>query len=175
MDNIFTVIVIIIIAVLSLIGEIRKKQKTKKGAKPAGRGWVQKLDAFLTDIQNRLEQQSKESPTDAFDWNRLRDGGVATRSRSDADEDVFDEPVFEEVEPPSRPKRMPPEASAGVQAARSDETQVVPRAPQPKTLHAGKPSYAAIAVSRADLRKAVIWSEILGPPVALRDQLSDRR
>lgn len=171
MDNIFTWIVIII-AILSAISEIRKKQRAKKGAKPKGRSWVKKLDAFLTDIQNRLEQQSKGSTDGASEWSRLRDGGEVGRSRSDADEEVFDELVFEEIEPPPRPKEKP---SARVRPTRSDETQSVPGAPQPKALDAGKPSYAAMAVSRAELRKAVIWSEILGPPVALRDQLGDRR
>jgi hypothetical protein len=176
MENILAVIVIIIIAALSLIGEIRKKQRAKKGARPAGRGWVQRLDAFLTDIQNRLEQRSKESATGAFDWNRLRGGGDGTRSRSDAQEAVTGELVFEETEPPPPlPKKQPLAVSARTQTVRSDETPSVPDAPQPMALHTGKPSYAATAVSRADLRKAVIWSEILGPPVALRNQLNDRR
>lgn len=174
MDNIVTLIIVIIIVVSSVISEIKKRQKTQKGLKTEGGGWFKKLDAFLTDIQNRLEQQSKESSTGGFDWSRLRDGGDANRSRSDADEEVVDELVFEEIELPLRPKEKPPEAPDRIRTVQPVETPV-PSASQLAALHAGKPSHAAMAVSRAELRKAVIWSEILGPPMALRDQLSGRR
>ncbi len=175
MDNIFTLIVIII-AVVSVVSKIKSKQKTKQGATPpGGGGWIKKLNDFLADIQTKMEQQSKDRTTGASGWDQLLDGGEGFSSPSDADEAALDDLVFEEAETPPHTKKMPSAAPVRAQTTRSDKTQFVPGIPRRKAVHAGKPSYTSLATSRADLRKAVIWSEILGPPVALRDQFGGRR
>jgi hypothetical protein len=91
------------------------------------------------------------------------------------DEAALDDLVFEEAQTPAASEKMPPAAPVRAQTIRSDKTQGAPGVRRRKAVHAGQPSYTSMAVSRADLRKAVIWSEILGPPVALRDQRGGRR
>jgi len=171
MENIFTLIVIII-AVLSVFSKLKGKQKTQPGS-----AWVTKLRAFLTDTQKKIQQQSKDHTAGASGWDRLLDSGETFRSPSDADEAALDDQVLIEAETQPPVKRMPPEAPVRIQqTSPADTTQLVPAAVQRrKALHAGKRSHTFIAAGRADLRKAVIWSEILGPPMALRDRHSGRK
>lgn len=170
MENIFTLIVIII-AVFSVFSKLKGKQKTQTGG-----AWVTKFRAFLTDIQRKVEQQSKDHTAGASGWDRLLDSGETFRSPSDADEAAPDDQVLVEAETQPPAKRMPPEAPLRIQQTLpSDTTRLVPAAQRRRAFHAGKRSHSFRAAGRADLRKAVIWSEILGPPIALRDRRSGRR
>ena len=175
MDNLITLIVIVI-AVWSLLSKFKAKQKRRQGATPSQGGWIFKLNAFLTDIKRQIEQQSKDRITGAgtSEWDRLLDGDEISIPPSDEDETGLDDWVLEEAESP-RPKEMPPAAPARARATQTDKIPFVPVASQRKTSQTGQPSFTTTTVSRADLRKAVIWSEILGPPVALRDQHGDGR
>jgi hypothetical protein len=167
MENIVTLIVILIV-LWSVISKRRAKKKARRGdAAPPGGSWIARLNTLLTDIQKRLQQQPKTSAGGTFDWRRLLDG-EALRSQSDADEAAPDEPVFEEMAPSAAPESTPPADPAVARVTRADRTQPVPDTPRREAYQRGKPSFASTAASRSDLRKAVIWSEILGPPVALR-------
>lgn len=174
MENIVTLIVIII-AVLSMFGKWKAKRKKQPGATPLVGGWATKLKALIADIQRQVEQQSKDRTNGASGWDQFLDDGEEFGSPSDVDEAALDDLVFEEAQTQPHPKKMPPAAPVRAQTIRSDKTQVVPGVTRRKAVHAGQPSCAPMAVSRADLRKAVIWAEILGPPVALRDQRGGRR
>lgn len=175
MDNIITLIVIFIV-LGSMIRKLKARQKAKQGATSKGANWITKLNAFLADIQRQIEQQSKGRTSGASGWDHLLDGGEPYRSQPDADEAALDDRVFEEAQTQPHPKKMPPAAPVRAQAIRSDKTRVVvPGVTRRKAVHAGQPSCGPMAVSRAGLRKAVIWAEILGPPVALRDQRGGRR
>jgi len=174
MENIFSLIVIIIM-VFSVFSKLKAKLKTKQGTTPKGGGWFTKLNALLSDIKHKIEQQAKEGAAGASGWDQLLDGGEEFSSPSDADEAVLGDLVFEEAETPPHTKKMPPEAPVRAQTTRSDKTQRVPCVTGRKAVFAGKPSYTSMVASRADLRKAVIWAEILGSTVALRDQFGGRR
>jgi len=174
MDNIVTLIVIFIV-LGSITRKFKARQKAKQGATLPDGGWLTKLKAALADIQRQIEQQSKGRTSGASGWDHLLDGGEPYSSQPDADEAAPDDRVFEEAQTQPHLKKMPPAAPVRSQAIRSDKTQVVPGVRRRKTVHAGQPSCAPMAVSRAGLRKAVIWAEILGPPVALRDQRGGRR
>ena len=175
MENIIALIVIII-AVSSIFRKLNAKRKINQGAAPPGDSWVTKLNAFLIDIQRKIEEQSKNRTAGASGWDQLLDGGEGFSSPSNADEATLNDLVFEEVGTPPQTKEMPPAAPVSTLTTRSDKAQFVPGdIPRRRVVHAGKPSYTSMAGSRADLRMAVIWTEILGPPIALRDQFGDRR
>jgi hypothetical protein len=170
MENIVTLIVIMI-AVLSLLYKLKVKRKTQPGG-----SWVRKFRVFLTDIQRKIEQPPKNQTAGASGWDRLLDNGEAFRSPPDADENALDDQVLLEAETQPVMRRIPPEAPVRIQQiSPPDTTQSSLAARRPKALRTGKPSHTFMAASRADLRKAVIWSEILGPPMALRDQHNGRR
>jgi hypothetical protein len=174
MDNIVTLIVIFIV-LGSMTRKFKARQKAKQGATPPDGGWLTKLKAALADIQRQIEQQSKGRTSGASGWDHLLDGGEPYSSQPDADEAALDDRVFEEGLTQPHPDKMPPAAPLRAPTFRSDKTRVVPGVTRRKAVHAGQPSCATMAVSRADLRQAVIWAEILGPPVALRDQRGGRR
>ena len=174
MDNIITLIVIFIV-LGSITRKLKTRQKAKQGATPPDGGWLTKLKAALADIQRQIEQQSNGRTNSASGWDQLLRGGQPYSSQPDADEAAPDALVFEEVLTQPHPDKMPPAAPGRAQTIRSDNTRIVPGVTRRKAVHAGQPSCATRAVSRADLRKAVIWAEILGPPVALRDQRGGRR
>ena len=174
MENIVTLI-LIFIALWLISRKFKAQQKTKQGATSKGGNWITRLNAFLADIQRKIEQQSKDRTTGASGWDQFLDDGEEFGSPSDADEAALDDLVFEEAQTPPHPKKMPPALPVRARTTPSDNTRFDPGVQRCKALHAGKPSCASMAASRAELRKAVIWSEILGPPVALRDQRGGRR
>jgi len=170
MENMFTPILIFIV-LWSIFRKLKAQQKAKSGATSKGGNWITRLNDFLADIQRKIEQQSKDRTTGASGWDQFLDDGEEFGSPSDVDEAALDDLVFEEAQAQPHLKKMAPVAHVRAQTIRSDKTQVVPGGvTRRKAVHAGQPSCAPMAVSRADLRKAVIWAEILGPPVALRDQ-----
>ena len=173
MDNIITLIVIFIV-LGSITRKLKARQNAKQGATPPDGGWLTKLKDALADIQRQIEQQSKGRTSGASGWDQLLRGGQPYSSQPDADEAALDDRVFEEAQKQPYPKKMPPAAPVRAQTIRSDKTQGMPGVRRRKAVHVGQPSCAPMAVSRADLRKAVIWAEILGPPVALRDQRGGR-
>lgn len=174
MENIFTLI-LIFIALWSISRKFKAQQKTKQGATSKGGNWIIRLNATLADIKRTIEQQSKDRTTGASEWDQFLDDGEEFGSPSDVAEAALDDLVFEEARTPPHPKKMPPAVPVRTRTTPSDKTRFDPGVQRFKALHAGKPSCASMAVSRAELRKAVIWSEILGPPVALRDQFGGRR
>lgn len=175
MDTIITLIVIAIM-VVSVISQIKAKQKAKPGAKPSNTGgWVAKLNTFIADIQKKIDEQSKESSPGLAEWRQLMDGGNAGISQTDVPDDSLGDLVFEEDDVPVLPEKKPPVRPVRAQAKPSDKKPVIPDAPQRPALRARKTTLSTMAGNRADLRRAVIWSEILGPPVALKDQPGNRR
>ncbi|MBR9984809.1 MAG: hypothetical protein KFF68_02755 [Desulfosarcina sp.] len=174
MKNVITLIVILI-AVWSMVNKYKAKRKKGSGAKPAPGSWVTKLKGFLADIQRQIEQQSKDRSGNASGWDRFLDDGETHRSSSDGDDLVLDDRVLTEAQTQPPAKKIPPVAPVRGQTFRSDKTQVDPGALRRRALTDGKPSRTFMAASRADLRNAVVWSEILGPPMALRDQRRGQR
>ena len=169
MDNVITLIVILI-AVWSILTKLKAKRKKRSGAKPAHFGWIATLKAFLSDIQRQIEEQSKNRTGDASGWDRFLDESQTDSASTDVNEAVLDDRVLADVQTVTEPKKMPPTRPVRVQPPRSDRTQFVPAAPRPKASPVGRLPRKIMVANRADLRQAVIWSEILGPPVALRDQ-----
>ena len=177
MDNLITLI-FIIIAVLSLLGKIQPKKKTKTESSSTG-GWVERLNTYLTDLQNKMEQQANSDNSNASGWDELMDEADEDDDLYDPDEYSLEDLVLEEETPqPRLSVKKEPAAPSPVSApARpSDQATATPPAPSPQpTLRASHTMGAILAKNRQDLRKAIIWSEILGPPVALKDQTGQRR
>lgn len=168
MDNIFTLIVIII-AVVSVIGKMQAQQK--KGAEPSDSGGlIAKLSTFFTDIQRKIDEQSKGSTTGSSPWSQLSGG-----SQTDTHDDTLEDLVLDEEQAHPLPEKMPPPQPVGARRKRFEKKQILPDAPPRPALRTAKSTYSIVNTNRAELRRAVVWREILGPPVALRDQLSDRR
>lgn len=176
MDNIITFI-FIIIAVLSVLSKIQSK--TKAGAKSANTGgWMTRLNAYLTDLQNKIEQQASGTSANSSGWDELTDNAETADAPYDADEYSLEDLVLEKEQPQPRlaVKKEPPAPSPVSAPARPSDRAIATPEPSPQpALQACKKMGSILARNRQDLRKAIIWSEILGPPVALKDQTGRQR
>ncbi len=169
MDNIITLIVVIIV-IVSAVSKIKAQQKPAKGAKPAKPGELAtKLKAFFAEIQERFDAQPPKSTSGASHWGQLMQEDNLNGSSADHFDMSLEDLVLEDEEPPAEPEAKPPARSTRFETKKAKKQH----ADRPTDLRA--PAAAAkTAADRVFLRRAVIWSEILGPPVALRDFPGDR-
>jgi hypothetical protein len=166
MDALITLI-IIIITVVSVVSRIRTKEKSKSGARPAaGSELGTKLKAFFTEIQRSFEEQTPKGPAGASRWQRLQDAGQAKGPPERSYELSYEDLELEEEKPPAAPVKKAPVRRPASDSPKPAVAPPVDSAPAPC---APKPLDAGTASCPESLRKAVVWSEILGPPVALRD------
>ncbi len=159
MENIITLI-IIVITVISVINQI--KTKTQPKVKKAG--LITRLNNYLTDLQRQLEQQTRSRSTNEFEWDQLIEEEELVHPREDSLEDLV---LLEEKEPP------PPPTPARRKTDRPHQRQLHVKArpkikdqPRRRSMRSG---FSKTARHRARLRQAIVWSEILGKPVGLRD------
>jgi len=173
MENLITLI-FIIIAVLSVLGKIQPKKKTRADSE-ASKGWLANLNTFLTDLQDKVEQQTNTNASNSSRWDELMDDEEA--------EDAYDEDEYSlknlslEQDKPQTISAKKEMSSPLVrdQARPMDREGAIPKEAMSPELSATKKTGSTPANNRDDLRKAIIWSEILGPPVALRDPSGNQR
>lgn len=177
MEDLITVFMIIIIAIWSVLSKIRAKRKAASKAKPPDKaGLVTKLHAFFDDIQKRIEQQAKQGDKDSTGWEQLLGRSKTERSQTDYEEESLEDLILEYDEPPAVRKEPPAPPPRRAVLRRPDPIKRVPSdtGMQPG-LDAQKPTSTRMFTDRSELHRAVIWSEILGPPVALKDPYGNHR
>lgn len=173
MENLITVIIILLIAFVSIIRKISAKQAQKQSSgSPAQAGLMGRINAFINEIQQRIEeQQAREDSPSADEWQQLMEEGAPSRRYQEALDDQIMEGGFdiddhpEEITPTRRPEAKPmpspqPPSPPAMPPARAKADLGIP--------------LLGSTMSGANLRRAIIWSEILGPPVALREPGGDR-
>jgi hypothetical protein len=179
MEELILFLFFVIFGILSAIAKVRKDKKKSKSANARGReGLAVRIRAWLIDLQQRIETQSKKAPKGTFDWEQLIDGSKLTHTdttpHDEAREDIDLDTVKETPSPlpeaapaaASPPTRMPtqPLEKPDMMAFEPPRMAIKPRR---------KPVPSVLPTSRSDLRQAIVWSEILGPPIALRDPFKD--
>jgi hypothetical protein len=186
MDDIIKFIVIVI-AILSLVGKFKAKQHKTKRPKPQKTGgWITKLNAYLEEIQKSVEQQADPSKApeqddpeqddmDAAAWRALMEKDTAAISAKHSADDELGDLELELVEEPEQPKTKKVPEAIKVRQDAPTEPQLVPDALQTALVRPPKRRRFKLPANPTDLRTAVIWSEIIGSPVALRDQRYDNR
>jgi len=167
----FVTVVFIIIAILSVISNARKQAAGKTGRAAKARpstGLITRLNEAFAELRKKMEaraRQAKQTRDGHSQWDLL----IESDAEAVAPEESS--PVVEDLpEPPSRKPPAPPRASRAAEKPPKEAEKTVAPIPAPKQRAARKPG---IVLNRAQLRKAVIWSEIIGPPVALRDRSGD--
>ena len=166
-DDIFALI-LIVLAVGSAIAKAvtKAKPKSKEKVTPAAGELQKKLKVFFADIQEKLETQSRKSDSTASQWDQLKRGDKVGGPATNAYELSLEDLVLQDEEEPEKPDIQPPRPPSRVQPQAGGDKQPDPRAIEPLS--------AKTALTPEVLRNAVIWSEILGPPVALRDFSGER-
>lgn len=169
MDSIITFIVIIIM-VVSIVSKL--KAKPKQGKAPArGGGLIDKLNAFLEQAQKNLEQQNRQNREASYEWDQLMEE-EEPEQQVYYERDALEDLIIEEEPPP--PPRIPPREPRRARLER--ERKERPAAATMKTPPPARRGQQrkGIHMGRRQLRKAIIWSEIIGPPVGLRNSSNNR-
>ncbi len=163
MENLITLF-IIVITIISVVNQIKSKTqpKTKK------EGLITRLNNYLTDLQRKLEQQARPHSSGEFEWDQLIEEEELVHTREDSLEDLV---LLEEKEPPPKPARRKTDKPRQRQTRKKVPVEIAPS-------HRRPPLQARLgktARNRSRLRRAIVWSEILGPPVGLRGSIGKRR
>ncbi len=170
-DSIISILLILLFFIFpTLLKRLSQKKKTEpvqagktKNGKAGKLSLFEKLGEQIRQYTENLEQEAqKGKQTQENYWDHLADDGEvqspgeASFETEDYTEDYMEEPVGEPVAEPSVSKE-------------SGRSILKPGKPLP----AGDPSFADPCrqprLSSSQLQQAIIWSEILSKPVALRE------
>ena len=155
-ENLIWIIIIVVYVVFVFLKRALAASKAgEKGVTQRRPEWREKIDKFLSQMKQEIEVTKQEGSNQETGWEEIL-----------PQEDDEPEPVRKEIssqrtaqvlEKTPLPKVKPARAEA---VAGSMEPGVSGEAILQRDL----------AYGVQDLRKAVIWSEILAPPLALRDE-----
>ena len=181
MEELIPFLLFVIFGIISVIGKVKKIKKKKQGTKARGReGLAVRIHAWLTDLQKRIETQSKKAPKGKLDWEQLigrsQLESTHTIPTDDALEDVYLEATEQTPSPVPKAKPLRVSPPPHVLKKSSDKSKMMgvetPRMPKKDRR---RPTPTVLPTDRSSLRLAVVWSEILGPPISLRDPFRDTR
>lgn len=160
--------------VIYIILSIRKALTFgKDGKKPAPGGWQEKLQEMARQIKEDMEKAAREAEglppvpappplpqdpvqsTGAMEWEGLEEYAEPAVMEETVDEESRDYEIL-----------IPVETSVS-ETESAPDVQIVPPEKPLNLLERRKPCRTAFR--RSDLRRAVIWSEILAKPVSLRE------
>lgn len=177
MEDLIAFLFFIIVGIFSVLGKVKKKQKEKQRANARGRGGLTGwLHAWLIDLQKRIETQSKKRPKGSFDWEQItgesQQEQTPTIPFDDASELMGLDVAGEIVSPLPKAQALAPSPRLRMPEKPQGQAVDTPQMPQ---IVRRKPMPSMLLMNRSRLRQAVVWSEILGPPIALRDPFRESR
>jgi hypothetical protein len=164
-------IIIFILYVAAIIHKRRKKKQ--KGAHPSttakkpsrlfaklGEKWSQ----VLKEIEKQAELEKRKKTGQATGWERLVGNQKKPRGKLDTELEWESAPTGPLTPPPLDDFHYDP---------RKDKLKPARNPVTPAAARVRRHAYTKSAYDINDLRKAVVWSEILAPPLALRDPNRD--
>ena len=158
-----SIILIAIVGFYILSFVLKKIIAASKSVKQNGAGktpeWKQKLNRYMAQVRQEMGPAKQEVLPGQTGWER-----VMPRVEDEPEDESEYEPGYA-MEAPARtagPAKKPSSKKIPVPARPARKTK-------PTTVSETQTRPKALGFGIADLRKAVIWSEILAPPLALRD------
>ena len=155
-ENLIWIIIIVVYVVFVILKRARAASKAgEKGVTQRRPEWREKIDKFLSQMKQEIEVTKQEGSNQETGWEKIL-----------PQEDDEPEPVRKEISPERTERVLEKTPLQKVKptpvkaVSESMEWGVSGKKILPKDLEFGI----------QDLRKAVIWSEILAPPLALRDE-----
>jgi hypothetical protein len=191
-------LVYILLFILKRMFAASKAAKQSAAQQPAAKktsGWKEKLDGFMAQLKKELEGNQQEQPGDRTGWDDLipreprkvdpreteplESGSGITEGAG-----MQKEPALETGRVQAPPSALKPSEKQDLCTVpdlytvidKKDAAPVVEPSPEPARADRFRPAAKRrkrmpfdSRVEIQDLRRAVIWSEILAPPIALRD------
>jgi hypothetical protein len=139
---------------LFILKRMRSPSKSE-GSGISRPGWKQKLDDFLTKAKEEMRDARRDGASMETVWDRF-----LPKEYDESERKPVEKPPVR-TEPIKEKKPEPIIKPAPVEVAESKRTPVDSEGRVPS--RGKEPARRAV-----DLKKAVIWAEILGPPVALK-------
>lgn len=170
METLIEYLIPLIVLAIILFSRIRSASKKKPARSDAKRekkpGYFERLNQRLKEAyeKEKRAQQVEDDYQEADPWARDEDeedypetGGDSAYHESEADPE------------PGKGIRMKSDRAEETEDAIRQDRSAQPYTPGtvPEPSDSG---YVPARMSRAELRKAVVWSEILSPPKALREE-----
>ncbi len=155
-ENLIWIIIPLIYVVSVILKRARADSKAgEKGIVKKPPGWKEKLNQFLSQMKQEIEATKQEGLNQETGWEEIL---------PQEDDDL--EPVRKEISPERTEQVLEITPSPKIKPARVKAVaESIEQGVSGKAI-----SHRDLAYGVQDLRKAVIWSEILAPPLALRDE-----
>ena len=152
-ENLIWVILFLVYMVFIFLKKTRTASKSEERGGGRSRPGLQgKLDKFLSRIKAEIEAANPKGSNEETGWEEYLPQEEDVETVRDASPPERIEPVIEK-----KPVLKVKSAPAG------------PVSERKKPVVDGKKILPGLEYGIQDLRKAVVWSEILAPPLALRD------
>jgi hypothetical protein len=167
-EHLIWIIIFLVYVVSAIIKKVRAASKTsEKGIAKRLPAWKEKFNKFMSQVKQQIEAGKQEDLKTETGWERF------LPREDDEPELAMEDVTFEDLEPIR--KKTPPERVMRV-PGKTPSPKIKP-APVKVVAESIEPAVSekeirpkGLAYGMQDLRKAVIWSEILAPPLALRDE-----
>ena len=153
-EKLIWIVLFLVYVVFIFLKKTRAASKSEeKGGGNNPPGWKGKLDQFLSQMKGEIEAANPKGSNEETGWEEYlpQEGDDVTPVR-DASPPERIEPVMEK-KPVLKVKSAPAGTASESMKPAVDGKKILP----------------GLEYGIRDLRKAVIWSEILSPPLALRD------
>ena len=154
-ENLIWILIFLVFIVSVILKKARAGSKDGKvGTDKSQTGWKAKLDKYLSRIKQEMEASKKGGPGADTVWEELMQ----------TEEDTM-EPALNETFPES----IAPEIKKAESAKREPVVREVAAESTVSAADTKRAGFNDLSFEIQNLRKAVVWSEILAPPLALRE------
>ena len=167
-ESLIWIIIFLVYVASVIIKKVSAASKTGE-ERPAKKRpeWKEKLSKFMSQVKQEIEATKQEDLKKESGWERF------LPREDDELELAMEDVTLEDLEPIR--KETPPERV--VQVLKKTPSPKIKPAPVKVVAESIEPAVSekeirpkGLAYGVQDLRRAVIWSEILAPPLALRDE-----
>ncbi len=177
-------LIFLLVLLIIIIANIAKMKKKLKESAPSGQkmqgGWKQNLKDMLAEMQKEARtspQQGQESVSEGrrpSAWEDLMPPEVSAEDKQEKPGPPPEAraPAAQEPGPAARGRTLIESRSRQGQTPESRIGKTERRAPAPpveKPASGHRLQRRTMRISGQDLRRGIIWYEILGPPMSLRD------
>ena len=167
-EHLIWIIIFLVYVVSAIIKKVRAASKiSEKGIAKRLPKWKEKLNKFMSQVKQEIDTAKQEDLEKETGWERF------LPREDDEPELAMADVTIEDLEPIR--KKTPPEKVVRV-LEKTPSPKIKP-APVKVVAESIEPTVSGkeilpkdLEFGIQDLRKAVIWSEILAPPLALRDE-----
>jgi hypothetical protein len=162
------VIIFLVYVVSVIIKKVRAASKTsEKGVAKRLPMWKERLNKFMSQVKKEIETAKQEDLEKETGWERFLPREDDEPELAMADVTLEDlEPIRKETHPERVVRVLKKTPSPKIKPA---PVKVVAESIEP-TVSGKEILTKDLEFGIQDLRKAIIWSEILAPPLALRDE-----